>query len=178
MRTVSKDDPRVAQLAGGSSGDLAGPLAKLLGAVDEIHALTGKVDDMAKHLHNIEVRTVKLEKMAEAAKQYQEDHDELHRNMAAATGKDKDEAQAALAHAIQAQNAAVTEQLRTNMAMINQALATLAAALSEFTDKQISVNVAPGDSQVTLAMPEPRQTRYKLKRNQNGLLDEVVEIEG
>lgn len=121
-----------------------------------------------------------LEKLVGQMVQYQKDHDELHRNMAAAHGKKTVELEKAVAQAITSSQQDLrigiqvqSEQLQASLDSQRQSMmATLVIiqeAMKDFSGKKISINVPEPSPPVLLD--------YKIIRGKNNKLLERVREE-
>ena len=122
---------------------------------------------LTTEINSIWERLNKIEAMAVAGVQYEKDHDKLHADMAEREGKRTDE----LAEA----QRQLSEQMVAHSKMMVQAITTMQKTIEEFINKKIDVNV----DVPKIEIPAPAQVDkiYKVKRGQNGLIDEIHERE-
>ena len=186
MRRVNTDEldgPTPPRVAG--DVDLGGQLNQLLAGLKELQTMQKTLTSVEKDIANMWTRINRAEQKGDKAQQYEKDHNEHHRQLAAmASKKDtaRDEAIALavsaskkdMTDALVAHTAQVSEMMKSHMEITMQAIATLQAAVQEIAGKEIAVNVSPGEQSVVL-QADPAERRYKINRNQNGLIDEIVE---
>ncbi len=131
-------------------GHLPADLIQLLGKLDEIRAIQG---EMQKDIKEIWKRVNAVEDIAAKMTQYQEDHDEVHRNMAAAEGDGPE----MMAQTIATSNEQMIRQTQAQLNVMQEAISVLQKAIEDRVE------------------PDTSAVRYKINRNQNGLIDSVVE---
>ena len=176
MRRVNSNDVD-GQKAPTPTGDLGAQLGKLLSGLEDLKNVQKTVDGMNKEIHSMWSRINKAEKMGDKATQYIVDHNELHRNMAKAHGDDKDAVQKQIAAMVAQHTKTMQDAMQAQVQVLSTAIATLQVAIEEFTNKKVDVNIGQPEQTIHVATPEPKEKRYKIVRNQNGLMDEIVERE-
>jgi len=156
-------------------GDLGSQLSRLLSGLDSLKQLQSDHKTLMKIVTDIDTRLKKVELSAAGSKQYQSDHNQLHQNMAKATGEDSSVLQTQLAAMVEKHSTAMQQSMQAQVTVLMQAVTTLQVAIEEFTNKKVDVNIGQPEQTIHVAAPDPVEKRYKVKRGQNGLIDEVVE---
>jgi len=146
------------------------PMAELGKFSETLASINERLDQMEKSLHHL--------------KQYEADHNELHRNMAAATGENATAVQKTLAEAVTAHQQTmrlsiehhsqqVAATLATNLETTRSMIEAMVKAVEEATDKNIDVHLPEQNLQVTV--PERELLDYKIIRK-GSLLDTIREV--
>lgn len=140
---VSKNPP---------SGDLGAQLAMALSGLDDIAKVLREHKTLTSELATMHVRVQTLEKLCGQMVQYQKDHNELHRNMAAEHGKKTVELEKAVAQAITAsqqdlragitmQSGQLQEAIESQRQHMMANLTVIQRAMETFSGKEIKVDV-------------------------------------
>lgn len=161
------------------TGDLGAQLARMMSGLSDIA-------DIKESYKQITAEHAALTKQVGQLIQYQKDHDELHRNMAAEHGKKTAELEKVVAQAITAsqqdlragvtmQSGQLQEALESQRQHMMAILAVIQEAMKEFSGKEIALNVNVPEQNIQLEQPAPVLLDYKLIRGANNLLDRVRE---
>ncbi len=139
-----------------------------------------EVGNFTAVLQQISERLEALEKCVSDMKQYEIDHTEMHRVLAAATGKNTASVQKTLAHAVTAHQQTMELAIQHHS---QQVAATLAANIDSTRDMiqamVETINNATGQEiEVHLPdQPERKLLDYDIIRGPNNLLSKIREVE-
>lgn len=161
------------------TGDLGAQLARMMSGLNDIAHIKEAYKQIVDEHAALTTQVGQL-------LQYQKDHDELHRNMAAEHGKKTAELEKVVAQAITASQQDLRAGIKSQGDQLNATLesqrqhmmATLAViqkAMEEFSGKEIALNVNVPEQNIQLEQPAPVLLEYKLIRGANNLLDRVRE---
>jgi len=136
MRKVSQGDARP------DEKDQASEL------LEQTRMLNKSVDLLTTSVNKLGERMLAVETLANAAAQYEKDHDKLHQTIATMAASESKKVQ--------------------------EALKAVMTKLAEIPEVNLEVPVTPNVVVENVPAPEGTKT-YKVLRTQNGLIDEVVE---
>jgi hypothetical protein len=168
----------------GNAGDIGAQLAQMLAGLDQITAIQRSHEEFVTALATINMRLDQIEKSVSHLKQYETDHNELHKLMAAAQGESTTAVQKTLAEAVTSHQQTmelsiahhsqqVASTLATNIETTRSMIQAMVQAINEATNKDIDVHLPEQNLQVNI--PERELLDYKIIRKGN-LLDTIREV--